>query len=414
MNSAREESLSTTPEEVRKQVTRWAEELKPDLLDWRRKIHQQPELGFQERLTSALIVEKLAEFGITELRTGVGETGVIAVLPGGSPGKTVAVRADMDALPIQERAGRCYGSQIAGKMHACGHDAHVAIALGTARVLSQLQGQWPGTVKFLFQPAEEGDPGYGLSGAKRMVAEGAMDNPAPSAIYALHVMPTLDAGQFGCNEGPVWAGADHFTITILGKQTHGAYPHTGLDPIPIAAEVVTSLQTIVSRRVDPCFPTVITVGEIHGGNRDNILAGEVQLKGTVRNLQAGGCAEIRNRIHTLVRGIAGAHGAECRLDFRSYSSVTVNDPFLARRAAGRLGSLAGESNVIKTLPQLGSEDFAEYLSKAPGVYFLLGVRNRSKGIQAMLHTAEFDVDEDVLPLGVQAMCLLTLDQLFLC
>ncbi len=404
--------LPAVPGDVYREVVREIQAMQEDLVLWRRWMHQSPELAFQEVLTAEFIARKLEDFGLTRILRQVGATGVVGVIEGVRPGDVVAVRADMDALPIQEIGGRSYGSRVNGQMHACGHDAHCAIALGTAGVLSRLRGLWPGTVKFLFQPAEEGSQDGGVSGACRMIEDGALEDPEPQVIYALHVMPSLEVGKFGCNRSAVWAGAERFLIHILGKKTHGAYPHTGVDPIPVAAEIILALQTIVSRQMDPRFPSVITVGEIHGGNRDNIITDCVRLHGTVRSLKVGGCEEIRQRMTSLVERIAAAHGARAQLEFFPYAGVTMNHPSLAGRAAENLRSLFGLENVVDLPPQLGSEDFSHFLEKIPGVYFLLGVANPEKGIQSMLHSESFDLDEDALLLGVKAMTCLVLDRLF--
>lgn len=388
------------------------EEIFPSVVEIRRELHRFPELGFEEVRTAELVAAELADIGISNIRRNVGGTGVVAELAGSSPGKTVAVRADMDALPIQEISGRDYGSQCPGKMHACGHDAHVAIALGTARVMKRLAGSFSGSVRFLFQPAEESDPSGESSGAVRLLEDGAMAEPVPLSIFALHTMPSLQVGQIGCYTGPVWAGADLFSIRILGKKTHGAYPHTGIDAIPIAAQAILGLQAIVSRQNNSHHPVVVTIGEIHGGERHNIIAEEVLLSGTVRTLHPSGSEFVRQSMETILAGITGAYGAHYILEYSRYAPVTCNDPVLAERSIEILQSYLGKENVLFPEPQMGAEDFAHLATIAPGFYFLLGVGNPAKGIGSMLHTSDYDIDEDALKTGMGCMCRLLLDQLF--
>ena len=249
----------------RAEIDRLAAELHTKVVETRRDLHRHPELGYRETRTAALIADRLRALGFDEVRTGVGKTGVVGILQGGRPGEVVAVRADMDALPIPELIDVPYKSIVDGVKHACGHDAHVAMALGVAEVLSRLRAQVAGTVLMLFQPAEEGDPDGGRTGALQMLDEGLFANPKPSAIFGMHVLPTIDAGTIGLNIGPAMASADRFTLTVVGQKTHGAYPHTGIDPVPIAAQIVTALQTIPSRQINAQQPTVVSVGEIKGG-----------------------------------------------------------------------------------------------------------------------------------------------------
>lgn len=295
--------------------------------------------------------------------------------------------------------------------HACGHDAHVAVALGVAEVLSRLRAQLPGTVLMLFQPAEEGDPDGGKTGAIRMLEDGLFANPKPAAVFGLHVMPTIDAGTIGLNIGPAMASADRFTLTVVGQKTHGAYPHTGIDPVPIAAQIVTALQTIPSRQIDAQQATVVSVGEIKGGNRYNIIADRVELTGTVRTLSQDGPATVKAKMEAIAKGITSAYGATYTLNYVEGTRVTFNEPALARQTRGVLAAVAGEGKVIEPAPQMGAEDFSYYQREMPGVFFFLGVRNPAKQITAMVHTEYFDIDEDVLQLGVRAMSTTVLDYL---
>lgn len=399
------------PPALRAEIDRLAADLHPKVVETRRDLHRHPELGYRETRTAALIAERLRALGFDQVRTGVGKTGVVGILKGGRPGKVVAVRADMDALPIPELIDVPYKSTVEGVKHACGHDAHVAMALGVAELLSRMRAHVPGTVLMLFQPAEEGDPDGGRTGALRMLDDGLFANPRPSAIFGMHVMPTIDAGTIGLNIGPAMASSDRFTLTVVGQKTHGAYPHTGIDPVPIAAQIVMALQTIPSRQIDAQQATVVSVGEIKGGNRYNIIADKVELTGTVRTLSKDGPATVRARMEAIAKGITGAYGATYTLNYVEGTTVTFNEPALARQTRAVLAAVAGESKVIEPPPQMGAEDFSYYQKEMPGVFFFLGVRNVAKKITAMVHTEYFDLDEDTLQLGVRAMGTTVLDYL---
>lgn len=399
------------PAGQRAEIDRLAAALHPKVVETRRDIHRHPELGYRETRTAALVAERLRALGFDEVRTGVGRTGVVGILKGGRPGKVVAVRADMDALPIPELIDVPYKSTVEGVKHACGHDAHVAVALGVAEVLARMRAQVPGTVLMLFQPAEEGDPDGGKTGAIRMLEDGLFANPKPAAIFGLHVLPTIDAGSIGLNIGPAMASADRFTLTVVGRKTHGAYPHTGIDPVPIAAQIVMALQTIPSRQIDAQQATVVSVGEIKGGNRYNIIADKVELTGTVRTLSQDGPASVKAKMEAIAEGVTSAYGATYTLNYVEGTRVTFNEPALARQTRDVLAAVAGEGRVIEPAPQMGAEDFSYYQREMPGVFFFLGVRNTAKQITAMVHTEYFDIDEDVLQLGVRAMSTTVLDYL---
>lgn len=392
-------------------VDRLAASLQPKVVETRRDIHRNPELGFREKRTAGLVADRLRALGFDEVRTGVGVTGVVGILKGGRPGRVVAIRADMDALPIPELIDVPYKSTVENVKHACGHDAHVAIALGVAEVLSTLRAQLPGTVLMLFQPAEEGDPDGGRTGALRMLDDGLFTAPEPGAIFGLHVMPTIDAGTIGLNIGPAMASSDRFTLTVNGQKTHGAYPHTGIDPVPIAAQIISALQTIPSRQINAQQATVISVGEIKGGNRFNIIADKVEMTGTVRTLSKEGPATVRAKMDAIAKGITAAYGATYTLDYVEGTRVTYNEPALARQTRQVLASVAGEGKVIEPPPQMGAEDFSYYQQQVPGVFFFLGIRNEAKNITAMVHTEYFDIDEDVMPLGIRALTMAALDYL---
>jgi amidohydrolase len=385
-----------------------AERLAPALVAVRRDIHAHPELSNREQRTGHLVAERLRTLGL-EVRYPVARTGVVGILRGGRPGGVVALRADLDALPIQEKGEGPYRSQNPGVMHACGHDAHTAILLGTAEVLAGMRAQLPGTVVFLFQPAEEGAPAGEPGGAPLMVKEGALDQPKVEAVFGLHVGGWFDIGQVGWTDGALYASSDTFTIEVAGHTVHGAEPWKGLDPIPVAAEMVQALQTIVSRQIDGRQPRVLTIGRIQGGTRFNIIADHVTLDGTVRTHDATVRAEIKARMERTVRGVAEAHGTTATLRFQDEGNPpTVNDAALARRARPALERVFGPGLRVAQ-PQMVAEDFPAYGQKAPYFFFLLGTRNAERGIASTNHTAEFEIDEAALPLGVRALATLAWD-----
>jgi amidohydrolase len=392
-------------------IARAAEGLRAKLVEQRRDFHLHPELSNREERTSRVIAEKLRALGLDEVKTGVGKYGVVALLKGKAPGGVVAVRADMDALPIQETIDVPYKSRNDGVKHACGHDVHMTVQLGVAELLSKMRDQIRGSVKFIFQPAEEGAPPGERGGAKFMIDEGALENPRPSAIFGLHVMPNIQVGQVGINSGPAMASSDRFTVTVRGKKVHGAYPHDGVDAVVVAAECVTALQTIRSRRIDTQEPLVITLGSIHGGNRYNIIADEVKLEGTMRTLSEAARAKAIEMMKQTLAGITSAYGASFELEFGNNNPVTYNDPALVEATLPVMRKVMGEKNLITPRPQMGAEDFSFYQKVIPGFFYFLGVGNDKKGITAMIHTPEFDVDEESLVLGVKLMSNVLLDYL---
>ncbi len=385
-----------------------AERLVPGLVATRRDLHAHPELSNREERTGRLVAERLRQLGL-EVRYPVARTGVVGILRGGRPGRVVALRADMDALPIEEANDLPFRSQAKGVMHACGHDAHTAILLGVAELLAGLKASLPGSVVLLFQPAEEGAPVGEAGGASLMVKEGALDEPRVEAVFGLHVGGWAEAGQAAYSEGPVFASADTFTIEVDGRGVHGAEPWKGLDPIPVAAELVQALQLIVSRQVDGRQPRVLTVGRIQGGTRFNIIADKVTLEGTVRTHDAAVRAQIKQAMARTVRGVAEAHGTSASLRFYDDGNPpTVNDAALARLAIPGLRRVFG-AGAVPLEPQMVAEDFPSYGQKAPYFFFLLGTRNAARGIASTNHTAAFDIDEAALPLGVRALATLAWD-----
>jgi len=393
------------------EIARMAEGMRLKLVEQRRDFHVNPELSNREERTARVVAEKLRALGLDDVRTGVGKHGIVALLKGKLPGKVVAVRADMDALPIQETINVPYKSKNDGVKHACGHDAHVTIELGVAEILSKMRDQIRGTVKFIFQPAEEGAPPGERGGAPLMIEEGCLENPRPSAIFGLHVMPNIEVGQIGVNSGPAMASSDRFSITIRGKKVHGAYPHDGVDAVVVAADCISALQTIRSRRINTQEPLVITIGSIHGGNRFNIIADEVRLDGTMRTLNEEVRANAIQMMKQTLAGVTSAYGASYAIEFGNNNAVTYNDPSLVEATLPILKRVLGDKGVVYPKPQMGAEDFSAYQKVIPGFFYFLGVGNKTKGITAMIHTPEFDIDEDSLVIGVKVMSNILFDYL---
>ncbi|MGA9769541.1 MAG: amidohydrolase [Blastocatellia bacterium] len=393
------------------QIAQSAEALRAKLIEQRRDFHMHPELSNREERTSRVVAERLRAIGLEDVKTNVGRHGVTALLRGAKPGPVIAVRADMDGLPIQENIDVPYKSQNAGVKHACGHDAHMTIELGVAEVLSRMRDQIPGTIKFIFQPAEEGPPAGEEGGAGLMLKEGAFENPRPQVIFGLHVMPNIEVGQVGYNSGPAMASSDRFVITIRGKKVHGAYPHEGVDAVVVAAECISALQSIHSRRINTQEPLVITVGSIHGGNRFNIIADEVKLEGTVRTLSETVRKSVKAMMVETLAGVTSAYGAKFEMDYNDGNTVTYNDPKLVEETMPTMKRIVGEANLVTPKPQMGAEDFSEYQKVIPGFFYFLGVGNKAKGITAFIHTPEFDIDEDALVFGVKVMSNVLVDYL---
>jgi amidohydrolase len=399
-------AAGTTPDA---EIRAAAEREGPSVVAMRRDLHAHPELSNREERTGHLVAERLRDLGLG-VRHPVARTGVVGVLRGGLPGRVVALRADMDALPIDEQNDVPYKSQTPGVMHACGHDAHTAMLLGAAKVLAALRDRLPGTVVFLFQPAEEGAPEGEEGGAALMVKEGALDAPKVEAVFGLHVGLGAEGGHAGWTEGALMASSDTFTIEVAGKGVHGANPHLGLDPIPVAAGIVQALQTIVSRQTDAQQPKVLTIGRIQGGTRFNIVADRVVMDGTLRTFDPAVRADVKARMERTVRGVAEAHGTKATLRFLDEGNPpSVSDAGLARLAVPALERVFGKKGVSRVRPLMVSEDFPLYAQRAPTFYFLLGTANPARGIESVNHTARFDVDEAVLPLGVRALVTLAWD-----
>jgi amidohydrolase len=385
---------SKEAENMRERIAQRIRELQGKLVERRRDFHQHPEMGFQEFRTAGIVAEWLTELGL-EVRTGVAQTGVVATLRGARPGKTVALRADMDCLPIQDAKSCEYKSTVPGFMHACGHDAHTTILLGAATVLSELRDELEGDVVFLFQPAEEG-PG----GAEPMIAEGALDGV--DFILGNHMNPTLPAGYLAVTEGPAMAAPDEFHLKILGTGGHGAYPHMTVDAVQIAGQVITALQAVVSRTVDPLQSAVLSIGAIHGGYNFNVIADVVEMTGTVRTFDPFLREEMPKRIEAIIAGITAGFGASYELDYQFRYPPVINEK-KATELVKRVGrDVLGVGKVIDAPPSMGGEDFAYFLQKVPGCFYWIGCKHPApvhKGYN--IHHPGFDIDEEALFYGVQ-------------
>jgi amidohydrolase len=378
-----------------------------EILKTRRFFHMNPELSNREFETSKLIAAKLMSLGL-DVQTEVAKTGVVALLTGDQPGITVGCRADMDALPIQEQTDLPYKSLNPGVMHACGHDIHMTVALGTAMVMSALRDRLSGNIKFIFQPAEEGAPAGEEGGASLMIREGVLDDPPVRAIFGLHVMP-LDVGKIQFSPGAIMASSDRFEITIKGKSSHGARPHEGKDAITLAAQVILGIQTIVSRNLEATDPAVISIGKIEGGIRTNIIADEVRLEGTVRTLSETNRSKIQQMMEDIVKGITSSFGADYAFSYRRGSSPVYNHPQLAKIMIPTLFEVLSENNVEEIKPQMIAEDFSAYCQKIPGFFFFLGVKPPQQKSMAPLHSPLFDPDERSIAIGIKIMCHLLFD-----
>lgn len=388
--------LSVTASPVAAHLRPEIRSLQPQLVEWRRELHQKPELSFRERLTADFVATKLREWGIAH-QTGVAETGIVAVVSGANPGGVLAIRADMDALPIQELNQVSYRSLHDGVMHACGHDGHLAIALGTAYYLSRHPQEFAGTVKFIFQPAEEG-PG----GAKPMIEAGALRNPDVDAIIGLHLWNNLPVGTVGVRTGAMMAAVELFDCTIQGKGGHGAMPHQTIDSIVVGAQVVTALQTIVARNVDPLKAGVVTVGSFHAGHARNVIANTAQLNGTVRYFDPELTDFFEQRVRQVVAGVCQSHGADYTLEYRKLYPAVINDRAIAdlvRSVAETV--IETPAGVVPECQTMGGEDMSFFLQEVPGCYFFLGSANAEKGLAYPHHHPRFDFDETVLASGVE-------------
>ena len=391
------------------------EAVMPKVVAWRRDIHQHPELANREFRTAALITEHLEMLGM-EVRTEIAHTGVVGILRGGEPGPVVALRADMDALPVEEQVDVPFASRVRAEymgqevpvMHACGHDLHVAILMGVAEVLATMRDELPGTVMFVFQPAEEGAPPGEEGGAELMLREGLFDDPRPDAIFGLHVVPA-PVGTIGWRSGGMMASSDRFTIKVRGRQTHGAVPWGGVDPIVVASQIVLGLQTIPSRQLDATLtPSVVTVGAIRGGVRHNIIPEEVDMTGTLRTFDPDTREQIHERVTRTAENIAASAGATAEVEIFHGYPVTYNDPELTGRMLPTLRRVVGEG-LVEAPRATGAEDFSYYQQEVPGLFFFVGIASDDPEKVHPNHSPRFYADERGLPIGVRAMTALALD-----
>jgi amidohydrolase len=371
-----------------------AQALMDQLVAWRRDLHRHPELAFEERRTAALVAEHLGRLGY-EVQSGVGGTGVVGILEGDRAGKTVLLRFDMDALPIEEANQVEYASEIPGKMHACGHDGHTAIGLGVATLLARHRHRWAGRIKLVFQPAEET-----AGGARAMIADGVLEDPAPDVALGLHLWNSLPVGRAIIQAGPFMAAATHFKLTLYGRGGHGAMPHETVDALVVAAHTVVALQTIVSRTINPTETAVLSVGTFHAGRAFNVIADRAELSGTIRAFQDRLMAQVQERLHQVVTGVSRAFGATFELKLEHAAPALVNDPTVASLVAHAACRVLGSEAVGPTAPVLVSEDMAEFLKRVPGCFFFLGSMNLERGLDYPHHHPRFDFDEAALPLGV--------------
>jgi amidohydrolase len=400
-------------------IEKYAKDVNDSVVAWRRHLHQYPELSNRETNTMNYIVSKLQDLGL-EIKAPFAKTGVVAILKGGKPGPVIALRADIDALPVVERvdlpfASKLtseYGGQKVGVMHACGHDTHTAILLGTANALAKIRKDVPGTIVFLFQPAEEGPPGTEEGGAPLMIKEGALNNPKVEAVFGLHISSGTEIGTIKYHSGSFMASSDWFTIKVKGKQTHGSMPWGGIDPIVVASQIITGLQTIVSRQEDLTkAPAVITVGRINSGVRANIIPEELNMEGTIRTLDSKMQKEIHEKIKRTATKIAEASGATAEVFIDTKTLVTYNDPALVKMMLPSLETAAGKANVSESTWTTGAEDFSFYGEVAPSFFFNLGGMPAGMDPKnaAPHHTPDFYIDDSKLDVGVKAFCNIVFD-----
>jgi len=395
-------------------IAKNVKDVMPKVIEWRRHFHQNPELSTREYKTSAFVADYLKSLGL-EVKYPFAKTGIVAILKGGTPGPTIALRADMDALPITERVDLPFKStvtdtlndQTVGVMHACGHDAHTAMLMGAATVLSKMKSDITGTIVFLFQPAEEGAPAGVEAGAPLMVKEGALDDPKVEAVFGLHIISNIEAGKIEYKPGSFMASSDWFTITVKGKGSHGAMPWLSVDPIVVSSQIIQALQTIVSRQEDITkAPVIISVGSINSGNRPNIIPEQSVLTGTIRTLDSKMRKDVLERIRRTVESVAASAGATAQINFDEKTLVTYNDSTLVNKTLPALQAAAGKENVVQSNWVTTSEDFSYYAEKAPAFFFFLGgmPKGNDPAKAPAHHTADFYLDESGFDVGVKAFC----------
>jgi len=417
------QSQAQVNSKLQSQVDQQAKEIGNKVIEWRRHLHQYPELSNREVKTGAYVADHLKSLGI-EIQTGVAHTGVVGLLKTGKPGPVIALRADMDALPVTERNSLPFASkekaifngQETGVMHACGHDSHVAILMGVAEILSKHKNELRGTIKFIFQPAEEGAPLDEEGGAGLMVKEGVLENPKVDVIFGMHIQGIRKLGQIAYKPAGMMAASDWFTINVKGKQSHGSSPWLGIDPIVVSAQIINGIQTIISRQTELTKEAaVISVGTIHSGIRQNIIPESTEMTGTIRTFDKEMQKEIHERLLRTVTNIAESAGATAELKITSMTPVTYNDPALTEKMVASLNKAAGEQNVFRIPPVTGAEDFAYYQQKVPGFFFFVGAcpPEIDPAKAASHHTPDFMMDERGMETGLRAMLDVTLDYMFM-
>lgn len=373
-------------------------EQREQMIDLRRDFHRHPEIAYQEHRTAGVIVDRLQRLELDEVRSGVGQTGVVGILNGRRPGPTVMLRADMDALPLVEAdRGQAYRSVNQGVHHACGHDGHMAILLTAAEVLSARRDDLPGRVSFVFQPAEER-----VGGADGMIKDGALE-PRPDACFGLHLWNEIEVGRVDARPGPVYASADAFTITVSGPGGHAAMPHQTVDPVLASAELIVALQTLVSRESPPLEPSVLTIGSIHGGTAPNIIPARVELQGTLRVFEPALRERLLGRMHDLIHGIAATFRVEAELQMSDCCPACINDTAMADLVSGVAREMVGPSNVLSRMRTTGADDMSLFLAAVPGCYFFVGSANAERGLHSPHHSPTFDFDERAMDIGVQVL-----------
>lgn len=411
------EAISQTPSTA--DLNTACERLLPKVIEWRRYLHQHPELSNREINTAAYIEKHLRSLGL-EVKTGIAKTGVVGILKGALPGPVIGLRADMDALPVKERANIPFASKAKGEyngqevdvMHACGHDSHVAMLMGTAEVLTGMKSGLKGTVVFIFQPAEEGPPGDEEGGAPLMIKEGVMDNPKIEVIFGIHISSKIEIGKIRYKSGAFMASSDWFTIRVKGKQTHGSQPWSGIDPIVVGSQIIGGLQTIVSRQEELTkAPVVITVGRINGGVRENIIPEEISFSGTIRTLDSAMQSDVHRRMRRTAVNIAEASGATAEVTITTKTLVTFNTPDLVKKMLPSLEKAAGSGNVAEIEWTTGAEDFSFFGTKAPAFFFNVGGRPKEISEKDAFphHTPDFYMDDSRLDVGMKAFCNLVFD-----
>ncbi len=393
--------------ETKQKIKQLANQYLSEIIEIRRNIHQNPELGFEETDTAAYICKKLSEYNI-QFQSGIAKTGIVAFIKGKNPDKKcIALRADMDALPIMETNNCSYKSKKEGVMHACGHDAHIACLLGAAKILNNLKEEFEGSIKLIFQPSEETFPG----GAQAMIKEGVLQNPETEIIIGQHVLPTLDCGKIGLKSGKYMASTDEIYLTVKGKGGHAATPELNIDPIVISAHIIIALQQITSRYSNPSMPTVLSFGKIIGNGRTNIIPDLVKIDGTLRTFDEKWRAEAHLRINEIAKSIANGMGGDCEVFIDKGYPFLINNESLTESVKDKAIEYLGNENVVDLEMRMTAEDFAYFSHLKPSCFYRLGVRNEIKGITSNLHTSTFDIDENSLETGMGLMAWLAFSQL---